>query len=196
MNEQIKLLFVQRFKGRVLFNESMSAYTSIGIGGAADVMAFPLDEADLIDVLTFAKSKKYPVFILGLGANLLVRDGGIRGVVINMADGFKDITIDAENLKVKADAGVLLSKLISKCAKKGMSGLEFAEGIPGTVGGAVSMNAGAYGGEMKDVVNGVEILRYEGKKNIKKEFIGSKELNFAYRSADVPKGSVVVSAFF
>ncbi len=191
MSKQYPLFFVQRFKGKVLFNVLMSEYTSLLIGGPADVMAFPRDEGDLKELLSFASSKNYPVLILGSGTNLLVRDGGIRGLVVNMTEGFKDITWQEETDKTAAciaGAGLSLAKMVSVCIERGLTGLEFASGIPGTLGGAVIMNAGAYGHEMKDVVEGVEILDRKGKKG----FLSRSDLDFSYRSADIPEGSVVV----
>ncbi|MBI5644391.1 MAG: UDP-N-acetylmuramate dehydrogenase [Deltaproteobacteria bacterium] len=186
---QYSLFFIQRFKGKVLFNVPMSEYTSFKIGGPADVMAFPQDEGDLKDLIAFAEAKGFPFYILGGGTNLLVRDGGFRGIVINMSEGFKDIAWQEET-KAIVGAGVKLSEVLSQCRERGLGGFEFASGIPGTVGGAVLMNAGAYGGEMREVVEGVEVLGKKGQKG----FIPRSELGFAYRKAEVPKGAVVVRA--
>lgn len=186
MAEQFQLFFVQRFKGKVLFDVPMSQYTSIGVGGPAEVMAFPQDEADLKDLLAFASSKRFPVFVLGGGTNLVVRDKGIRGVVINMTGGFRDVSWRAENEAV-AGSGMTLSKLLKHCAERGLSGLEFAGGIPGTVGGAAVMNAGAYGSEMKDIIEGVEVLDRKGKKS----FIPKGEIGFGYRKTALPDGVIV-----
>jgi len=183
------LFFIQRFKGKVLFNVPMSEYTSIKIGGPADVMAFPQDEGDLKDILAFAEAKSFPFYILGGGTNLLVRDGGIRSIVINMSEGFKDIVWEDET-NASVGAGVRLSELLFQCRERGLTGFEFASGIPGTIGGAVMMNAGAYGGEMKDIVEGVEVIGKKGVKN----FIPKKDLAFAYRKAEVPKGAAVTRA--
>ncbi|MEE9615325.1 MAG: UDP-N-acetylmuramate dehydrogenase [Thermodesulfobacteriota bacterium] len=191
MTRQYPLFFVQRFKGKVLFNVPMREYTSLLIGGPADVMAFPRDVGDLKELLQFANSKNYPVLILGSGTNLLARDGGIRGVVVNMTDGFKDITWQEESsgrAACIAGAGLSLARMVSVCTEKGLTGLEFACGIPGTLGGAAIMNAGAWGHEMKDVIEGVEILDRKGKKG----FLSRSDLAFTYRSADIPEGAVVV----
>jgi UDP-N-acetylmuramate dehydrogenase len=145
----------------------------------------------LKELLSFASSKNYPVLILGSGTNLLVRDGGIRGLVVNMTEGFKDIIWQEETDETAAciaGAGLSLAKMVSVCTERGLTGVEFASGIPGTLGGAVIMNAGAYGHEMKDVVEGVEILDRKGKKG----FLSRSDLNFSYRSSDIPEGSVVV----
>lgn len=186
---QYQLFVIQRFKGKVLFDVPMNGYTSWHIGGPADVMAFPADDGDLKDIMTFAESKGFPVFVIGAGTNILVRDGGVRGVVINMMEGFKDIQWHEANdeVKVVAGAGLLIGELLAECKSRGLSGLEFACGIPGALGGAVVMNAGAYGGELKDVCDGVELVTKKGQRR----FVSRDELGFGYRSSDLPKGSVV-----
>ena len=137
------------FKGRILFDVPMKDYISIKIGGPADVMVFPKDADDLIAILKFASNKGFPVFVMGSGTNLLVRDNGIRGIVINLSDDFHEIVWTGDD-KVTAGAGVRLMELANLCRDKGLSGLEFAVGIPGAIGGSVFMNAGAYGGGRKD----------------------------------------------
>lgn len=186
---QYSLFFIQRFKGKVLFNVPMSDYTSLKIGGGADVMAFPQDDGDLKDLLAFADAKGFPFYILGAGTNLLVRDGGIRGIVVNMTEGFKDISFQ-EDGKAVIGAGVKLSEAVAQMRDNGLSGLEFGVNIPGTIGGAVTMNAGAYGSEMKDVVEGIEVLGKKGQKG----FIPKSELGFSYRRAEIPKGSIITRA--
>ncbi len=187
MGEQYQLFFVQRFKGKVLFNVPMSRYTSIRVGGPADVMAFPRDEADLRDIMVFATTKNFPLFVLGGGTNLVVRDGGIRGIVVNMTEGFEDITWSDETTVV-VESGVGLAALVNRLKERSLGGLEFAAGIPGTVGGAVAMNAGAYGRDMSGVVEGVEVIDRKGKKG----FIPAAELSFSYRKTSLPKDSIIV----
>ncbi len=189
MSVQYPLFFIQRFKGKVLFDVPMSGHTSLRIGGNADVMAFPQDEADLKDIVNFAESKGFACHIMGAGTNLLVRDGGIRGIVVNLTEGFKDI-VWKEACRLEAGAGVMLPDLVQRCAEKGLSGIEFACGIPGTVGGAVAMNAGAYGGEIKDVVEAVEVITKKGQR----QFIPKGEIKFSYRHSELPKGSIAVRA--
>ncbi len=190
MSLQYSLFFIHRFKGKVLFNVPMRDYTSFRIGGPCDVMAFPQDEGDLHDLLQFAEAKDFPLFVLGGGTNLLVRDGGIRGIVVNMAEGFGDMRWEDET-KVVCGAGVGMRSLVMECADRGLTGLEFACGIPGSVGGAVVMNAGAYGGEMKDVVEGVEVVW--GRRKRFRGFLSRREINFSYRRTELPKGSVIVN---
>ncbi len=187
MPVQYSLFFIQRFKGKVLFNQPMSEYTSFRIGGPADVMAFPQDDGDLKDLLAFAESKNFPFHLLGAGRNILVRDGGVRGIVINMSEGFKEITWQDETRAV-VGAGVRLVEILGECRERALSGLEFASGIPATVGGAVAMNAGAYGSRMADVVDGVEVIGKKGKRG----FIPGAEIGFSYRRTELPAGAIIV----
>ncbi|MCK9557459.1 MAG: UDP-N-acetylmuramate dehydrogenase [Candidatus Cloacimonetes bacterium] len=136
-------------QGKLMFDEPLAPYNSFKIGGPADVLAKPDTQRDLISLLVYALQHEVPWFILGKGSNLLIGDRGIRGLVISM-EGFNKITRD-ENY-VSAFAGRSLKELCDFCQKEGLSGLEFACGIPGSVGGAVFMNAGAYEGEIKDVL--------------------------------------------
>jgi len=135
--------------GRMRFEETLAPYSSFKIGGPAEVFVEPDTQKDLIDLIVYASRRGIAYFILGKGTNLLISDRGIRGIVISMA-GFTKITRD-ENF-ISAFAGVSLKALCEFAQKEGLSGLEFACGIPGSVGGAVFMNAGAYGGEIKDVL--------------------------------------------
>ncbi|MDD5434192.1 MAG: UDP-N-acetylmuramate dehydrogenase [Nitrospira sp.] len=176
-------------KGAVLFNEPMSRHTSFRIGGPADAMAFPADEAELSCIIKSARSAKVPVFVLGEGTNLLVRDKGIKGIVISLTSKmsgncFRNIVSlkeDANWSFLYAGAGVPLSRLLNYTVQKGLSGLEFAAGIPGSVGGAVIMNAGSYGKEMKDVLESVRIIDRTGNIND----LPAKEILFQYRCAHI-----------
>ncbi len=136
-------------RGDMRFQEALSAHCSFRIGGPADVYALPGSQADFIRLLVFALERELPYFIMGKGSNLLIGDRGIRGLVIS-TDRLNKITRD-ENY-VSAFAGAKLKDLCDFCCQSGLSGLEFASGIPGSVGGAVFMNAGAYGGEIRDVL--------------------------------------------
>lgn len=186
---QYSLFFIQRFKGKVLFNVPMSEHTSLRIGGPADVMAFPQDDADLKNLITFAEDKNFPYQILGNGTNLLVRDGGVRGVVINMCEGFKEV-LWQDDMRVVVGAGATLAALLNESRDRGASGLEFAVNIPGTVGGAIVMNAGAYGAEIQDVCEAIELIGRKGKLTLVKK----EDAGFGYRKSALPKGAVVVRA--
>ena len=180
---------IESFRGKLLFNVPMSRYTSLGVGGDADVMAAPVDEADMQALLHFAGEKGYPLFILGAGTNLLVKDGGLRGVVLDLSTGFGKVVAKGERV-VEAGAGARMLEVVSFCRERGLSGLEFAAGIPGCVGGAVVMNAGAYGGEMKDVVESIEIVDREGRGAT----VPSSDIGFTYRGTGLPADIIILKA--
>lgn len=138
---------------RVLTDSPMSKQTTFKAGGNADIIAFPCTVDALTNILTEAKKADIPCIIMGNGSNILVRDEGIDGVVVKMTSLLSDIQVSGTT--IKCAAGVSLAKLCTTALEHGLTGLEFAYGIPGSVGGAVYMNAGAYGGEMKDVLSSV-----------------------------------------
>lgn len=156
-------------------NVPMSKHTSFRIGGPADILVMPSSAAQLQAVVKMVRASALPLTIIGNGSNLLVRDKGIRGVVIKLGTALKEVTVEGE--KVKAGAGTLLGALAGQTANLGLSGLEFAAGIPGSLGGAVVMNAGAYDGEIKKVLEAVTVLLPTG------EFarLTSAELDLNYR---------------
>jgi UDP-N-acetylmuramate dehydrogenase len=139
------------------FDEPLKRYTAWKIGGPADVLLEPANTAELIEALKKAREHGIPVTVLGGGTNVLVRDGGIRGLTIRLAKSLRRVEIEGE--RVVADAGVLYPVLANTTAARGLAGLEFATGIPGTVGGAVYMNAGAYGSETVEVLDWADVFR-------------------------------------
>ncbi|MCP9476222.1 MAG: UDP-N-acetylmuramate dehydrogenase [Nitrospira sp.] len=170
-------------KGEIRFDVPLSDYTSFRIGGPADVLVEPADLEDLIRVVRQSHERNVPVFVLG-GTNLLVRDKGIRGVVVSLA---RLRTIKEEPGSVLyAEAGVGMPTLIGYAIRRSLKGLEWAAGIPGTVGGCVVMNAGTKLGEMKDVIKAVRIVTPTG---AVKEREG-REIVFGYRRAKLPAGVV------
>jgi len=146
--------------GSALTDEPMAKHTSFKIGGPADIFVTPRDTAILAAIIKTCSDWCIPVFILGNGTNLIVRDKGIRGVVIKLRDNMSGYELDGE--RIIAQAGILLSHLSRIALDNGLTGIEFAEGIPGTLGGAVTMNAGAYDGEMSMVVESSEYLCTDG----------------------------------
>lgn len=176
-------------KEKVLVKEPMSSHTTFRIGGPADYFVMPSDAGELADILKICKEENVPYFILGNGSNLLVGDKGYRGVVIQLYKNFDEITI--EDTMVTAKAGAMLIRVAKEAGKAGLTGLEFASGIPGTIGGAMVMNAGAYGGEMKDVVSSVTVLTREGEMKT----LTGEEMNFRYRGSVVEdQGYIVLEA--
>ena len=155
-------------------NELLKNHTSFKIGGPADEFCEVHNEEEIKELIKYAKEKVIPYTIMGNGSNLLVGDKGIRGLVIKLAKGFENIEVIGD--KIIAKSGILLSRLSNAAFENGLSGIEFASGIPGTLGGAVYMNAGAYGGEMKDVIEKVTYLSNGEIKTAEKG-----ELDFGYR---------------
>lgn len=166
----------KEFKTDCLLNEPMDKHTSFKIGGPADVFINIKKQEQLSEILKVLGESGATYHIIGNGSNLLVDDNGIRGVVLKISDGLSKVSV-LENNILKAKAGTRLSKVCMAAFESGLSGLEFAYGIPGNIGGAVFMNAGAYGGEMKDVVISSKHLTLQGEEN---EF-NNKELDFSYR---------------
>jgi UDP-N-acetylmuramate dehydrogenase len=176
--------------GRVRTDEPLARYTSFRIGGPADVLVSPDTAEELGAVLRLAAEHGAPATMLGGGSNMLVGDGGIRGVVVRLGAGFRHVAWDAPC--VGAGAGVQLGRLARDAAQRGLGGLEYAEGIPGTVGGALFMNAGAYGGEIADAVDEIETVDASGR--VRR--IGRDELAFTYRRTALPVGVVVTAVRF
>jgi len=181
-------------KGEIRKNEPMSRHTSYAIGGPADLFAVPADREDLATLLREIKEKELKHFVLGGGTNLLVRDGGFRGIVISL-QRMQAIKIEREYRSIGGaftivfvEAGMPLQKLLSFAVDEGLTGLEFAAGIPGTVGGAVCMNAGTALGEFGDVIDSVTLLSPESKIVA----MGREEMRFGYRTSVIPEGHVVL----
>ena len=186
------------FKGEIKRFEPLSRHTSFAIGGPADVLAFPADLEDLVRLLKETKQQGLKHFILGGGTNLLVRDGGFRGVVINLQHlGAIEIereyhSVGGTFVVVKVQAGAPFPRFYFFATEHGLAGLEFAAGIPGTVGGAICMNAGTASGEIGDVVESVTLLSPDGAIISR----GREAMEFGYRTSNIPEGHLVFDARF
>lgn len=196
----IQLADLQRIAGEqaVRLQEPMSAHTTFRIGGPADYFVEAGNESVLKELLLLCKETETPFFILGNGSNLLVSDEGYRGVMISLR-GFDEISFregkgkEAGKTVMTAGSGVLLSKAAMQAAERGLTGFEFAGGIPGTLGGAVTMNAGAYGGEIKDVILSARVMTQEGDVTE----LSAEELALSYRHSIIQeKELIVLSADF
>ncbi len=172
----------------VLKDEPLSRHTSFKIGGPAKYFIEPCSASDIKEIIVFCKAKNMPFTIIGNGSNLLVSDEGFKGVVICIAKRMRGIKTYGE--RIYAEAGALLSSIAREAGANSLTGFEFAGGIPGTLGGAVVMNAGAYGGEMVQVLESAEVLDKEGNLIILK----NKELELGYRTSVIPKKEYVVVA--
>ncbi len=187
--EKIKNLISEKILGEVLTDFSLKEHTSFKIGGVADLYVCPKNLMELINTLAILKENNVPYFLLGAGSNLLIADKGIRGAVIKLGDGFD--YAHAKGDYILAGAGVSLAKLATEAKNAELKGLEFASGIPGSLGGALFMNAGAYGGEMKDVVSEVSFIDANG--TVKT--IPANECDFGYRKSVFSKGDkIIISA--
>ena len=171
---------------RVLLNEPMMSHTSFRIGGPADYFVTPGTAEELAEVLSFSARAGIPAFVMGNGTNLLVADAGYRGVIVQLLKNMNDIRVEGN--EIIAQAGALLSAVAARALEASLTGFEFAAGIPGTLGGACTMNAGAYGGEMKDVLVSVKVLDAEG--NIR--ILPAEDLALGYRTSAIMKGGMIV----
>lgn len=169
----------------ISFDEPMDIHTSFKIGGKADIFIKPKNIDELIFILNTCKDKNIPYYIMGNGTNLLVKDNGFRGVIIQLFKNWKDISL--KNNTITAQSGALLSAVSNFALKNSLTGLEFASGIPGTLGGAVCMNAGAYDGEMKDVILSAVLL-----KNNEIIEMSCDELKFEYRKSIIQTENMIV----
>ena len=173
-------------RGRVQAGAPLGATTWFRVGGAADWLVRPADTDDLLRLLRRAEA---PVTVMGAASNLIVRDGGVRGIVLRLARGFGDVAVDGDG--VVAGAAALDATVAEHAAAAGLSGLEFLSGIPGSIGGAVAMNAGAYGAEVADRLDWAEIATVDGLLRVR-----AADLRLTYRSSQQPHGGVVVRARF
>ena len=187
MNDQF-LTELQNVMGGsgIFMEEPMKKHTTFRVGGPADVLVQP-DETALAAILALCRQYHVSYSFIGNGSNLLVGDKGIRGVVIEMTDPMGNIEVDGT--KITAQAGAMLSKIANTAASNGLGGMEFAAGIPGSVGGAVVMNAGAYGGEMKDIIERVYVLDENGAQLE----LDRDALDLGYRHSCIPEKKYIVT---
>ncbi len=176
-------------RGSYQFGAVLKDLVWFRVGGAAEVLFRPADADDLATFLA-ARPAAMPVSIIGVGSNLLVRDGGLAGVVIRLPAAFGKVTTDG--LRLRAGAAALDSAVARKAAEAGIAGLEFLRGVPGTIGGALRMNAGCYGSEIKDIF--VEATAIDGNGN--KHVLKHADMGFAYRQSGVPADFIFVEAVF
>lgn len=173
-------------------DEMMSGHTTFKVGGPADIFVIPDSIESVKKVVSYCKEREVEWFVIGRGSNLLVKDGGFRGVIICLYNTLNQITVENETT-IRAGAGALLSKIAMTAADNDLSGFEFASGIPGSLGGAIAMNAGAYGGEIKNCIRSALVI--DDDMNI--VTLSAKELNLGYRTSIIKeKNYVVLEASF
>ena len=174
----------RRVRGEITRGAPLAVRTAIRVGGPADLLVRPRDQDDLASLLRACRELGLPLLVLGGGANLLVADRGVRGVVLKLPREFGEER--AEGARLVLSAGAPTGRLVAQAQKLGLVACEFVAGIPGTLGGTIAMNAGTRAGEMKDVVQRVELATAEGA-----GWVGAAELEFGYRAARIPPGAVV-----
>ncbi|MEG2337835.1 MAG: UDP-N-acetylmuramate dehydrogenase [Clostridium sp.] len=175
---------------KIKYNEPLKNHTSFKLGGPCLALISPTKKEEVVCAIKLCKDNNIPFFILGNGSNLIVRDGGFNGVIIHLTS-LKDIRVD--NKKLVVEAGATLAAASAIALKNSLKGMEFASGIPGTIGGAVAMNAGAYGGEIKDIIESATVITDD----MKVVTLSSEELDLSYRSSIITKkGYIVLEAVF
>ena len=176
------------FRGYIAINEPMSKYTSMRVGGPADYYVEPADKQDLVEIARYFQKNNYPYLMLGRGSNMIISDEGIRCAAINLETSLSNVRMEGD--LVIAEAGAHLSKFVDFCIQLELGGVEMLAGIPGSVGGAIVMNAGAHGGETADHIVEVEVVRDGRIQSIKKEDAG-----FAYRRSAFANDIVLGASF-
>jgi len=190
MKRDYKKWALGQIEGRVLFDAPLRHFTSMKVGGPADTLLFPKNRDELKKVVRYARRKKIPLLILGKGTNLVVKDKGVRGWIVNLTQGMKKIEMEGE--VVVAEAGSSLQRLVQFSVQKGLTGLEPFSGIPGTVGGGVAMNAGAWGAELKDVLLSVTFMKEDGEITERPR----SRLRFSYRGLAIPSSWIILKGKF
>jgi len=175
-------------RGKVLENEAMSEFTTMKVGGTADALFIPADQADLLAGISLSEKKGWPRRVIGFGSNVIVRDGGLEGLSVLLRGVIDEITVKGE--VVRAGAGAPLPKLARTASKEGLAGLEWAAAIPGTLGGAIAGNAGAFGTSMADILAEARVLMPGG--SIEK--FENEKFAFSYRRSKLPIGAVILEA--
>ena len=194
VRNEIKEVLGNIIAGKILYDEPMSLHTSLAVGGNADALVFIENEDQLAQVVRILGEKEINIFIAGNLTNVIVRDGGYRGAILLMT-GSKEVNCEytqGNGYLISAQAGAALAKVVSCSVAEELTGLEFCAGIPGSVGGAVWMNAGAYGKEMKDVIKAVSILNADGEKRT----MDREEISFGYRKTSFPADTIILGAQF
>lgn len=193
-DEKFRRILENMVSGKVLFDEPTERHTSIGVGGRTDALLYPHSRDELRQIISCLRKSDIPFIPVGNWTNIIVRDGGYRGVIISLKC-LNHVTWEERNVgcvSICAEAGVAISDIVRLSAGESLTGIEFCAGIPGSVGGAVRMNAGAYGNEIKDVIESINVMNISGGISEFKR----NALNFEYRNLELPEGAIIVSASF
>ena len=191
MKDTIKKELLNLTSSKILLDEPLNKHTTYGVGGTASAFVLPSDSNDLIKILKFINHKNLNLSIMGSGSNLLVSDRGFDGVVISLKNSFKNFEI-SKSLEVNIGTGVMLGNMVRKLTQKSVIGLESLVGVPGTLGGAIIMNAGAYGSEISNNLVSVKVIDLNGNQ---KTYI-KEDIDFAYRYSSFKKNELIIEAKF
>jgi len=191
MRETIKKELLNLTGSKIIFNEPLKKHTTYGVGGMASAFILPSDSKDLIKILKFINEKKINLSIMGSGSNLLVNDRGFDGAVISLKNSFKKFEI-SKTLEVNIGTGVMLGNMVRKLTQKSVIGLESLVGVPGTLGGAIIMNAGAYGSEISNNLVSVKVIDLKGNQ---KTYM-KQDIDFDYRYSSFKKDELIIEAKF
>tara|TARA_B100000700_G_scaffold226189_1_gene249573 strand:- start:508 stop:1443 length:936 start_codon:yes stop_codon:yes gene_type:complete len=191
MLDRIKNEICSLLKSKILINEPLKKHTTFGVGGAASLFIYPYDLSDLKVILKYSSKNKIKTFFMGSGSNLLVSDHGFDGIVICLRKSFKNFEFN-NSLEAKIGTGVMLGHIVRNLTKKSVKGLESLIGVPGTLGGALIMNAGAYGSEISNYLVNIKSISLDGEEKI----YSKEDLDFSYRHSSIPKNEIVVEANF
>ena len=191
MNLEIKNKIVDLIDSKILLDESLKKHTTFGVGGTSSIFAYPKDKRDLVKLLEYTSKENIKIFFIGSGSNLLISDNGFDGVVISLKKSFKNFEIN-NSLEANIGTGVMLGHMVRELTKKSVKGLESLVGVPGTLGGALIMNAGAYGSEISNYLISIKVLDLNGNEKIYKK----EDINFSYRFSSISKTDIVIEAKF
>jgi len=191
MNKSFNTKLKNNITRKILFNESMKKHTTFGIGGNVSAFVYPSNKNELKFLLIEAAKNKIPIFIMGSGSNLLVSDDGFNGIVISLSKTFKELDI-SDSYEIYAGSGLMLSSMVRQAIKKGIGGLESLIGVPGTLGGALVMNAGAYGEEISNYFISAQVININGEEKI----YNKNDIKFDYRSSTFTKNDIITHVNF
>ena len=191
MDSVLKNKIANLIQSKVLIDEPLKRHTTFGVGGSASIFVYPDNKEDLIKLLKFISKEKIKIFFMGSGSNLLISDNGFDGVIISLKKSFKNFEVN-DSLEAKIGTGVMLGHMVRSLTKKSVAGLESLIGVPGTLGGALIMNAGAYGSEISNYLVSITVIDLNGNEKI----YNKKDINFSYRFSSISKEEIVIEANF
>jgi len=191
MDLAIKNKIIDLIDSKVLIDEPLKRHTTFGVGGSASVFVYPNNKKDLVKLLKFISKENIKIFFMGSGSNLLISDKGFDGVIISLKKSFKNFEV-SDSLEATIGTGVMLGNMVRLLTKKSVKGLESLVGVPGTLGGALIMNAGAYGSEISNYLVSITVLDLEGNEKI----YDKEDIDFSYRFSSISKQEIVIEAKF